>query len=532
MKSIFFSISVLLLFYVFPGSDFCFAANYVTWNLDNLTSSGDFTFTTEGDPEIIPVNDDFAMLFDGTEDRIVVESNPLIGMDEFTLEVIFRIDKGGISEQKFLHLQANPDIRILFEIEFVNDSMWYLENYIQSGSGESENVHLINPEKLHPAGRWYHAALVYSNKTFKQFINYQLENSGMLHWVTPEDGAVSVGARMNQVNYMTGAVREIRFADEALDSSHFLRYGQMLEESETYVFDNLISLNGYGLQVFGDPEIVDTEIGKGAEFDGEDDGIYVLHNPIGNSQQFTIETIVKPYDVYPENADPRYFHIEDANNSNRRITMELRLNENHEWYFDGFLRADNNSIGLMEPALTHPLDGWQHMAIIYSNGHFETYVNYKKELEDDWEHVLLPFSDATKMSVGMRMNKVNYFNGIIQRIRITHAILDTGEFMKINKKEEATPVDQVSMPSQNLEFKIYPNPVRKDSEMEVYQTLEGVVKLELYNLAGDKVDELFNGYMRAGLSCASIDFQKYESGLYLLKLINNSYQSIQKISVL
>ncbi|MFB6340796.1 LamG-like jellyroll fold domain-containing protein [Saccharicrinis sp. FJH62] len=505
--------------------------NYVTWKFDNLSTVGGVSVTPEGNPELISINTAQAVLFDGVEDRIVVDANPLIGMDEFTFEVVFRIDRGGIEEQKFVHMQASPDIRILFEIQFENDSMWYMENYIQTGSGESQNIHLMDPVKLHKADRWYHAAVVYKDKKFIQYINYKGENTGYLDWVKPEDGAVSVGARMNQTNYMTGAVREIRFADVALDSSQFLYSGEILEENETFVLDNLNALNGYDIQVFGNPQIVETEIGKGTAFDGEGDGIYIFNNPIGSSQVFTIETIVKPNDVYPANAEPRYFHIEDANNSNRRITMELRLNNNHEWYFDGFLRADANSLGLMEQGLTHLLNGWQHMAIIYNNGHFETYVNYKKELEADWDHLLLPFSDATKMSVGMRMNKVNYFNGIIQRIRITHAVLDSSEFMKI-QTGEVTGNHEIYCPSMNLNFKVFPNPVNSGFEVEVFQSEEGMVTMQLFTIEGAKVDEMKNCYLQAGTSNTSIEFRKYNAGLYLLKVRNSKHEAVQRIMIM
>lgn len=509
---------------------FAHGKTFTTWKFNSLTSISNTDVASEGNPEIIDINKDKAVYFDGEEDRIVVNSNPLIGLDEFTFEVVFRIDKGGIYEQKFIHMQANPDIRILFEIEFVNDSMWYMENYIQSGSGETENIHLMDMEKVHPAGRWYHAAVVYKNQEFKQYINYKLENKASMEWISPEDGTVSVGARMNQVNYMTGAVREVRVADEALESDQFLFYGEMLEESETFILDNLESLNGYDLQVFGNPEVVETEIGRGIAFDGRDDGIYIYTNPIGSSQQFTIETILKPADVYPENVQPRYLHIEDENNSNRRITMELRLNNNHEWYFDGFLRADNNSIGLMEESLTHPIEGWEHMAIVYDNGYFATYVNYEKELEEVWDHVLLPFSDDTKMSVGMRMNRVNYFNGIFQRIRITHAVLESSEFMKINAGG-STSVESVKG-SVNINLRISPNPVNKNAEVSFYKAYDGYASLELFTVAGERICQLMQGYYPSGTSTTELDTDSLEKGIYLLRLSLADQVTTEKVLIL
>ena len=97
------------------------------------------------------------------------------------------------------------------------------------------------------------------------------------------------------------------------------------------------------MEVLGDPQLVDTSTGKAVSFDGDGDRLLIEHNPLGSTTAFTIEVVFKPNDAYPENIEPRFLHIEDPADRMRRITKELLLNENHEWYFDTFIKSDTGN---------------------------------------------------------------------------------------------------------------------------------------------------------------------------------------------
>jgi hypothetical protein len=507
----------LFLFVIFIHNFKVEAIDFTSWKFTNLNSLGECAINPEGNPTLITINNDTAWYFDGTDDRVVVDTNPLIGLNEFTFEVVFRIDEGGVSEQKFIHLQANPDIRILFEIEFKENGRWYMENFIKAENGES--IHLMDSTIDYPVNRWYHAAIVYKNNEFKQYINYNTLDIENLSWTPPTDGSVSVGSRMNQVNYFTGAVREIRFADMALDSSEFLFYDELLEQNEVFLLDNLDSINGHEVQVFGNPQIIDTDLGKAMEFDGTEDGIYILTNPLDTVTKFTIETIIKPYDVYPENNEPRYLHIEDPTDGNRRITMELRLNDNHEWYFDGFIKSPVNNLTLIDENLTHPIeDKWEHLAITYDDSIFTTYVNYKSELTGKVTY--LPISKNGKMSVGMRMNKVAYFNGAFHKIRVTHAVLDTSEFMMFSPdttNNNPTDIFDTSIEESSFDISVFPNPASASSIIKINSAKSGFIKIDLFDVTGKQMDVLVDNYVNAGITEIEFQTDKYPKGIYFLR---------------
>ena len=97
----------------------------------------------------------------------MVDVHPLAGAETFTWEAIFRPD-GGRAEQRWFHLQeTGSDNRMLFEIRVI-DGQWYLDSYGHSGDAQQA---LMDRERLHPLGAWYHVAAVYDGREFSNYVN-------------------------------------------------------------------------------------------------------------------------------------------------------------------------------------------------------------------------------------------------------------------------------------------------------------------------------------------------------------------------
>src|SRR4030095_15385705 len=75
-----------------------------TWELNAVDNLGGYATQVLGAPRLIENPQWKAMEFDGQQDGMIVDTNPLAGMERFTLEVIFRPDAGGPKEQRFVHL--------------------------------------------------------------------------------------------------------------------------------------------------------------------------------------------------------------------------------------------------------------------------------------------------------------------------------------------------------------------------------------------------------------------------------------------
>jgi len=202
-------------------------------------------------------------------------------------------------------------------------------------------------------------------------------------------------------------------------------------QSEIWKFDSLTNINGYTVEQMGQPKVVSTPLGKAVSFDGDGDRLLVNANPLGDATEFTIEIMFKPNDGFPKNHEPRIFHIESTDNPARRITIELRLNDKKQWYFDAFIKSEKSQFTLIDPTKVHPVGEWAHAAMTYKDRQFVSYVNGKKELSGEVDYLTIPAN--AKTSVGARMNQIHWFNGEMLQVRVTKKSLLPSEFMLLDK---------------------------------------------------------------------------------------------------
>ncbi|WP_111643041.1 LamG domain-containing protein [Marinimicrobium alkaliphilum] len=210
-----------------------------------------------------------------------------------------------------------------------------------------------------------------------------------------------------------------------------LVYGCMLipeqVEQVAWRIDSLETIGGHPVTVIGDPKVVQTRYGKAVTFDGDGDRIQVPHNPLGDATEFTVEIVFRANDVYPDNWEPRFLHIQDPENPQRRITIELRLTDSGQWYLDAFIMSELSNYTLIDATLLHPTEKWAHAAITFKDRTFTSYVNGVEELSAEVDY--LPIGERGMTSIGGRMNDVHWFNGDILTIRVTHRVLAPEEFV-------------------------------------------------------------------------------------------------------
>lgn len=193
----------------------------VVWELKNIANIGGHTTTVLGQPKVIKTDNGKAIEFDGVDDGIFIETNPLAGARAFTIEAWFRPDADGPAEQRWLHIEdlENVESRALLETR-VTKNLWFLDTFLKSGNNR---LPLYAENFKHPTGRWYHAALVYDGAEMRHYIDGKLELSGKIAMKPFGRGRVSIGVRQNKVYWFKGAVRKVRFSHKALDPKQFLK---------------------------------------------------------------------------------------------------------------------------------------------------------------------------------------------------------------------------------------------------------------------------------------------------------------------
>lgn len=194
--------------------------------------------------------------------------------------------------------------------------------------------------------------------------------------------------------------------------------------SQNWIVSDFLEIHTEGINLKGNPKVLNYEGKKAVHFDGANDGVFINKMPLAGLNQFTIEVIFKPESG--GNFEQRFFHCGEIRGD--RVLLELRANE-AKWYFDAFIKTGDHSKALIEPKFTHPLNHWYQLAFVVDYGKLTTYINGKKELE-----ATIDFSpiETGKTSIGVRQNEESWFKGAIEQIRITPKALRVDEFLLLN----------------------------------------------------------------------------------------------------
>lgn len=192
----------------------------VEWPLDNLNRIAGQPTKVLGDPKVITTEYGKAVEFDGIDDGIIIDTNPVEGMQTFTAEVIFKPYSGGNAEQRFVHFQEyNNNDRVLFETRLVKDNHWFIDTFMQT-EGDKNTLYGIGDKR--PLDQWYHAAVVVDGRNFKQYVNGKMQLSTELQHIPFSAGETSLGVRLNKVHWYKGAILKLRFTPRALTPDEFL----------------------------------------------------------------------------------------------------------------------------------------------------------------------------------------------------------------------------------------------------------------------------------------------------------------------
>src|SRR5581483_8796008 len=171
-------------------------------------------------------------------------------------------------------------------------------------------------------------------------------------------------------------------------------------------FDNLRAIGGFEPTRLGHPQVVDGAV----EFNGVDDAIFLDTHPLAGAATFTWEAIFRP-DAGGA-AEQRFFHLQERDTENR-LLFEIRV-IGDQWCLDSYAESPSGSKALMDRAKLHPLGKWHAVAAVYDGREFRNYVD--GVLQGSGPLHLAP-QGAGHTSIGVRINKVNYFKGAVMEAR-------------------------------------------------------------------------------------------------------------------
>jgi hypothetical protein len=159
--------------------------------------------------------------FNGTSDAVFLETNPIEGLREFTIEINFRPDADGPAEQRFFHIEDTNKSRLLFETRVLPGGHWALDTFLYAD--DTHKLALLDRTKLHASDRWTWVSLTYKDGQMTHAINGVPELHGEVAFAPMVAGITSIGVRQNLVSWFKGNIREIRIHRTALVSGELQR---------------------------------------------------------------------------------------------------------------------------------------------------------------------------------------------------------------------------------------------------------------------------------------------------------------------
>ena len=296
--------------------------------------------------------------------------------------------------------------------------------------------------------------------------------------------------------------------------------------SYTWELNSLEEIDGHDVIVNGNPVVVDTEYGQAIEFDGVDDRILVLANPLGTEKEFTVEVIFKPNAGSNKTSEPRFIHIQDTlDPQQKRVMIELRVNDDDEMYLDGFIKTDSDDLTLVDITKTHPTEEWMHAAITFKDDTFKTFINGVKELEGILSYTDYILNETGQTSIGSRMNRKNWYSGLIKTLKFTHQEVTPENFMSIEPNTSITLNDN----KKSLEY--YPNPAIHEITINNLKDLfDKDLEIQIIDITGkivyykDFADHNIENNYR-------IDLTGIQDGLYFIEVNNKNNIITQKVYI-
>lgn len=197
-----------------------------------------------------------------------------------------------------------------------------------------------------------------------------------------------------------------------------------------WTFDNLTSVGGLPVAAEGRPALVDSPWGPAVKFDGVDDALFIEEHPLAGASTWTIEALIRPDGGAFEQ---RFMHLAETETPpagqppvGTRFLFEIRIVEN-EWYLDAFTKGPTYNHTLIFPEKRFPVGRWFHVAQTYDGTMYRSFVD--GVLQGEAPLAFTP-QGSGRSSVGVRINRVSWFNGAIREARFTPRGLTPDQFTR------------------------------------------------------------------------------------------------------
>ena len=188
------------------------------WVVDNTTSIAGYVPTVMGTPTVTPMDAGTAVCFDGTTDGLLFATNPIQGMQQFTIQTLVYPEIAGTAQPRILHLggPGANDVRLVIQMRPDGATSWHL---LVGFYWNATNTTVEDTAAIHASNQWYWLAVTYDGLTARVYVNGVLENSIALTFGPMVAGSMSLAARQNGASCFPGCMRDLEFFNAPLVAS-------------------------------------------------------------------------------------------------------------------------------------------------------------------------------------------------------------------------------------------------------------------------------------------------------------------------
>jgi len=200
-----------------------------------------------------------------------------------------------------------------------------------------------------------------------------------------------------------------------------------------WTFDNLQTVGSQKMELSGAPVLTNSPWGSALCFDGIRDGIFIEQHPLAGARTFTIEALFRPDGGAFEQ---RWLHLESDQNppvepgkGDTRILFEIRVVDDH-WYLDAFMTGPGYRQAMIVSTKSFPVGQWYHVAQSYDGRIYRSFVNGELQMAAP---VAFSPQGPGRASIGVRLNRVNFFQGAVRQIRFSRTALADSHFFDLSR---------------------------------------------------------------------------------------------------
>ncbi len=384
-----------------------------------------------------------ALSFDsGEEDCVTVPDSPDLQLtEEFTLQAWVR-PEGEVKYDPIFFKEAEGFFSYSLGLGLASSGK--LEAYI---GDEEEEVTLVDSPSALPTGVWAHVALTFDGAKMRLYLNGELVDTNSTPpegGNMPSTGPLEIGCSDLFNEYFNGLIDEVRVYNRALSGGEIASDGSTglevparspvaaysLDAGEGAVAEDIAGEHDGAIE--GADWFANGRFGQALSFDsGEEDCVTVEDAPdLQLTEEFTLQAWVRPEGEVKY--DPIFFKEAEG-----FFSYSLGLGLSSSGKLEAYIGDEEEEVTLVNSPSALTTGVWAHVALTFDGAKMRLYLN--GELVDTNstppEGGNMPSTGPLEIGCSDLFNE--YFNGLIDEVRVYNRALDGGEV----GSDLVTPVD-------------------------------------------------------------------------------------------